>query len=133
MSFVAGVQMKVLNVHEIKTNLYSILAQIETQGEKSTICRNGKPIADLVPHQKKNRLELHPLLSHVKVNCDSERWYYEVLNEHNLTEILLSGKIAIASTQLPAIHKDPCDRFIIANRQIRESLSCYCRPHVLKI
>jgi antitoxin (DNA-binding transcriptional repressor) of toxin-antitoxin stability system len=70
MSFVAGVKMKALNVHETKTKLSSILAQVEMQGEKFTICRNGKPIADLVPHQKKNRLEPHPLLSQVKVKCD---------------------------------------------------------------
>ena len=62
--------MKALNIHETKTNLSSILARVETQGEKFTICRNGKPIADLVPHQKKSRLELHPLLSQVKVKCD---------------------------------------------------------------
>jgi antitoxin (DNA-binding transcriptional repressor) of toxin-antitoxin stability system len=70
MSFVAAVQMKVLNVHEIKTSLSSILAQVEMQGEKFTICRNGKPIANLVPHQKKSRLEPHPLLSQVKVKFD---------------------------------------------------------------
>jgi PIN domain nuclease of toxin-antitoxin system len=58
----------------------------------------------------------------LELPCDSERWYYEVLNEHNLTEILLSGKIAIASTRLPMIHKDPCDRFIIATAKL-ESLS----------
>jgi antitoxin (DNA-binding transcriptional repressor) of toxin-antitoxin stability system len=62
--------MKALNVHETKTKLSSILAQVEMQGEKFTICRNGKPIADLVPHQKKSRLEPHPLLSQVKVKCD---------------------------------------------------------------
>ncbi len=58
----------------------------------------------------------------LELPCDSERWYYEVLNEHDLTEILLSGKIAIASTRLPMIHKDPCDRFIIATAK-SESLS----------
>ncbi len=58
----------------------------------------------------------------LELPCDSERWYDEVLNEHNLTEILLSGKIAIVSTRLPMIHKDPCDRFIIATAKL-ESLS----------
>lgn len=62
--------MKALNVHETKTKLSSILAQVEMQGERFTICRNGNPIADLVPHQKKSRLEPHPLLSQVKVKCD---------------------------------------------------------------
>jgi antitoxin (DNA-binding transcriptional repressor) of toxin-antitoxin stability system len=62
--------MKALNVHETKTNLSSILAQVEIQGEKFTICRNGKPIADLVPHQIQSRLVPDPLLSKVKVKYD---------------------------------------------------------------
>lgn len=54
----------------------------------------------------------------LELPCDAERWYYEVLDQHNLTEVLLSGKIAIASTKLPRVHKDPCDRFIIATAQL---------------
>ena len=50
--------------------------------------------------------------------CDPERWYFEVLEQHNLNEVLLSGKIAIASTKLPMVHTDPCDRFIIATAQL---------------
>lgn len=62
--------MKALNVHETKTKLSSILAQVETKGEKFTICRNGRPIADLVPHQIKSRLVPDPLLKKVKVKYD---------------------------------------------------------------
>ncbi len=54
----------------------------------------------------------------LELPCDAERWYYEVLDQHNLTEVLLSGKIAIAATKLPMVHKDPCDRFIIATAQL---------------
>ena len=54
----------------------------------------------------------------IDLPCDAELWYYEVLNNHSLTEVLLSGKIAIASTKLPMAHKDPCDRFIIATAQL---------------
>ena len=54
----------------------------------------------------------------LELPCDAERWYHEVLNKHNLTEIPLSGKIAISSTKLPMVHKDPCDRFIIATAQL---------------
>jgi PIN domain nuclease of toxin-antitoxin system len=54
----------------------------------------------------------------LELPCDAERWYYEVLDQHNLTEVLLSGKIAIASKKLPRVHKDPCDRFIIATAQL---------------
>ena len=62
--------MKTLNVHEAKSKLSSVLAQVETRGEKCLICRNGKPIADLVPHAKKNRIKTDPVLRRVKVSCD---------------------------------------------------------------
>ena len=54
----------------------------------------------------------------LELPCDAERWYFEVLDKHSLTEVLLSGKIAIASTKLPMVHKDPCDRFIIATAKL---------------
>jgi PIN domain nuclease of toxin-antitoxin system len=43
----------------------------------------------------------------LELPCDAERWYYDVLTQRSLTEVLLSGKIAIASTKLPRVHKDP--------------------------
>jgi len=46
--------------------------------------------------------------------CDPEKWFLEVMDHHDLTELPLDIGIAIASTKLPRIHKDPCDRFIIA-------------------
>jgi len=54
----------------------------------------------------------------LELPCDAERWYHEVLDKHSLTEIPISGKIAISSTKLPMVHKDPCDRFIIATAQL---------------
>ena len=39
--------MKMLNIHEAKTNLSAVLARVEKEGEKFLICRNGKPIAEL--------------------------------------------------------------------------------------
>ncbi len=38
-----------VNTHEAKTKLSFLLAQVETSQEKVRICRNGKPIAMLVP------------------------------------------------------------------------------------
>lgn len=43
--------MKSVNVHEAKTQFSGLLAAIEQRGERIVICRNGKPVADLVPHQ----------------------------------------------------------------------------------
>ncbi len=43
--------MKTVNVHEAKTQFSGLLAEIEKGKERIVICRNGKPVADLVPHQ----------------------------------------------------------------------------------
>ena len=59
--------MKAVNVHDAKTNLSSILSDIE-KGESFLICRNGKPIADLIPHKKRKRTQLHPHLSKLVIN-----------------------------------------------------------------
>lgn len=44
--------MKTVNVHDAKTRLSSLLAEIEKGGKRIVICRNGEPVADLVPHQR---------------------------------------------------------------------------------
>ena len=62
--------MKTFNIHETKSKLSSILIDIEKSGERVIICRNGKPIADLVPHKRKTRLKTDPFLSQVKIKCD---------------------------------------------------------------
>jgi len=67
----------------------------------------------------------------LELPCDAERWYFEVLENHRLTEVLLSGKIAIASTKLPMVHIDPCDRFIIATAQL-ESLSVVTTDRIFR-
>jgi PIN domain nuclease of toxin-antitoxin system len=41
-------------------------------------------------------------------------WFDAVLNFHHLQPIDLSLTICLRATELPNIHKDPCDRFIIA-------------------
>lgn len=38
-----------VNTHEAKTTLSSLLAAVEEKGEQVLICRNGKPVAKLVP------------------------------------------------------------------------------------
>lgn len=41
-------------------------------------------------------------------------WFKTVLDYHHLQPVDLSLEICLRSTELPKIHKDPCDRFIIA-------------------
>jgi len=62
--------MKTVNVHEAKTTLSALLAEVEKKGERIFICRNGKPVADLVPHERKNRLKPHPIMSAIKIKYD---------------------------------------------------------------
>ncbi|MGC8494242.1 MAG: type II toxin-antitoxin system Phd/YefM family antitoxin [Syntrophobacteraceae bacterium] len=62
--------MRTLNIHEAKTNLSSVLAEIEEKGEAFVICRNGKPVAELVPYRHRNRLQHHPILSNIRIDYD---------------------------------------------------------------
>ena len=62
--------MKSVNVHEAKTNFSSLLATVEDSSESFVICRNGEPVADLVPHKRVNRIKPHPVLSRIKIKYD---------------------------------------------------------------
>ena len=62
--------MKTINVHEAKTNFSSLLSRVEENNESIVICRNGEPVADLVPHQQQNRTKPHPALSKIKIGYD---------------------------------------------------------------
>ena len=59
--------MKTVNVHEAKTNFSSLLARVEKDSASIVICRNGEPIADLVPHKFINRIQPHPVLGKIKI------------------------------------------------------------------
>ena len=51
--------------------------------------------------------------------CDPHKWYHDVIAHHQVSEIAVDGKLAMASTKLPLIHRDPCDRIIIATAKLR--------------
>lgn len=75
--------MKTLNVHEAKTRLSSVLAEVSEKGERFLICRNGEPVAELVPYVKKSRLAPHPVLRRIQMAYDptepltSDEWPQE--------------------------------------------------------
>jgi prevent-host-death family protein len=62
--------MEKLNVHEAKTQLSAVLQQMEKTGKSFVICRNGKPLAELIPYREPNRLKYHPALSKIKIKYD---------------------------------------------------------------
>jgi len=46
-----------------------------------------------------------------------DAWFAAMLQQHGLHEIPISGMIAVRATLLPAIHRDPFDRLLIATAQ----------------
>ncbi len=62
--------MKTVNVHEAKTQFFGLLAEIETKGAGFVICRNGEPVADLVPHRRKVSMAPDPKLGAFKIKYD---------------------------------------------------------------
>ena len=72
--------MKTVNVHKAKTTLSAVLKDVELHGEIYLICRHGKPVADLVPHEARSRTTPHPVMKRIRVKydptepLDSEDW-----------------------------------------------------------
>ncbi|MEA1972785.1 MAG: type II toxin-antitoxin system Phd/YefM family antitoxin [Candidatus Cloacimonadota bacterium] len=62
--------MKTLTINEAESNFSSVLTEIEEKKEIFIICRNGKPVADLIPHSRKTRRLPHPVMSAVRINYD---------------------------------------------------------------
>ena len=47
-----------------------------------------------------------------------EEWLEAVLAHHGIAVIPLDLRICVAATQLPTVHRDPCDRLIIATARV---------------
>lgn len=56
----------------------------------------------------------------LKLPVSPAKWFDTILAFHHLDQIDLSFDICIKATELPKIHKDPCDRFIIASALLLE-------------
>ena len=60
-----------VNTHEAKTRLSQLLVRVEKQHETVVICRNGVPVAELLPwHKNRDPLAQNPKLKKIKVNAD---------------------------------------------------------------
>jgi antitoxin (DNA-binding transcriptional repressor) of toxin-antitoxin stability system len=55
---------------EAETKISSLLSDIEKNGKSFTICRNGKPVAELIPYRKPSRLAYHPVLTRIQIHYD---------------------------------------------------------------
>lgn len=47
-------------------------------------------------------------------------WFEQIIENHGLSLLPLDLDICLAAAQLPRIHDDPCDRFIIATAKIHQ-------------
>ena len=56
----------------------------------------------------------------LKLPGPPEAWFEQVARHHGLAVLPLDFKICIAAAQLPPIHDDPCDRFIIATAKLNK-------------
>ncbi|MBV6492203.1 MAG: hypothetical protein LDLANPLL_00194 [Turneriella sp.] len=62
--------MLVINLYEAKTKLSNLVKKVEEQGKTITLCRNGTPVAQIVPLEKKtlNPLQKNKILSKITLN-----------------------------------------------------------------
>ena len=49
-----------------------------------------------------------------------QEWFEKVVEHHGLTVLPLELNVCIAAAELPRIHDDPCDRFIIATAKLND-------------
>lgn len=62
---------RLINTHQAKTELSSLVRDVEEHGSIYRVCRNGKPVAKLRPIQHTlDPLEIHPEISKVKFLAD---------------------------------------------------------------
>ena len=71
--------MATVNVHEAKTNLSRLLAQVEA-GEEVIIARNGKPVARLVSVRQKRKRQFGTMRA--LINIDDS--FFDPLTEEEL-------------------------------------------------
>lgn len=62
--------MKLVSVHEAKTQLSALLAEVEETGREIVICRHRKPVATLIPYSRRTRLEPHSVAREIGIDYD---------------------------------------------------------------
>lgn len=49
-----------------------------------------------------------------------EKWFRAVLRRHGVRTVSISSRIALLATSLPALHRDPADRILVATGHIHK-------------
>ena len=56
----------------------------------------------------------------LELSCPVTNWFKQAVEHHGLTVLSLDVDVCITSADLPAIHDDPFDRFIIAAAKLHD-------------
>ncbi|MCP4111096.1 MAG: hypothetical protein GY749_37150 [Desulfobacteraceae bacterium] len=80
--------METLTVHEVQTHLFSIVEAIEKQGKKFLISKDGKPVADLVPHESKKQEDVASLVQAGIATPPSEK-----IHKASMPKVTARGKM----------------------------------------
>lgn len=93
------------------------LSKLTRKAERSIVDNGDELFVSAI-----SALEISLLVSKGRIELPMEpfKWYGEALRLHGLREVAVDGEIASLSGNLPAIHKDPCDRIIIATAMIKK-------------
>jgi antitoxin (DNA-binding transcriptional repressor) of toxin-antitoxin stability system len=59
-----------VSIEEAKTNLSSLITQIQRSGEKIIIQQQGKAVAELCPVAKQSRIIADPILKNIVIKCN---------------------------------------------------------------
>jgi PIN domain nuclease of toxin-antitoxin system len=71
-------------------------------------------------------------LEQIKIPSDALRWITNVGEKYRLTEIPVNSQIAAHSILLTPLHKDPCDRIIIATAHLHRIAIVTSDSHIKK-
>jgi len=55
----------------------------------------------------------------LKLPHPPQEWFEKVVEHHGLSVLPLELNVCITAAQLPSLHNDPCDRFIIAAAKLQ--------------
>ena len=56
----------------------------------------------------------------LKLPSPPQEWFEKIVEHHGLAVLPLELNVCITAAQLPPIHDDPCDRFIIAASKVSD-------------
>ena len=56
----------------------------------------------------------------LKLPRPPQEWFEKIVEHHGLTVLPLELNACVAAAELPPIHDDPCDRFIIATAKLND-------------